>query len=65
MSEVEECEKNLFHVVLQRPCKHKLSEHSNLVKIFHVRDIENLMGTDNLEEFLKRIQLNCYIFYCC
>ena len=30
----------------------KLSEHSNLVKIFHVRDIENLMGTDNLEEFL-------------
>ena len=31
----------------------KLSEHSNPVKIFHVRDIENLMGTDNLEEFLR------------
>ena len=30
-----------------------LSEHSNPVKIFHVRDIENFMGTDNLEEFLK------------
>ena len=26
----------------------KLSEHSNPVKIFHVRDIENLMGTDNV-----------------
>ena len=31
----------------------KLSEHSNPVKIFHVRDIENLMGTGNLEEFLR------------
>ena len=31
----------------------KLSEHSNPAKIFHVRDIENLMGTDNLEEFLR------------
>ena len=30
----------------------KLSEHSNPVKIFHVRDTENLIGTDNLEEFL-------------
>ena len=40
----------------------KLSEHSNPVKIFHVRDTENLIGTDNLEFF----QLNSYIyFYCC
>ena len=31
----------------------KLSEHSNSVKIFHVRDIENLIGTDNLEEFRR------------
>ena len=31
----------------------KLSEHSNKVKIFHARDIENLMGTDNLEKFLR------------
>ena len=31
----------------------KLSEHSNPVKNFHVRDIENLMGSDNLEEFLR------------
>ena len=51
MSEVEEREKNLFYVVLQQLCK--LSEHSNPVKIFHVRDTENLMGTDNLEQFLR------------
>ena len=31
----------------------KLSEHSNPVKKFYIRDIENLMGTDNLEEFLR------------
>ena len=31
----------------------KISEHSNPVKIFHVRDIENLMGTDNLEKLLR------------
>ena len=31
----------------------KLSEHSNQVRIFHVKDIENLMGTDNFEEFLR------------
>ena len=31
----------------------KLSEHSHPVKNFHVKDIENLMGTDNLEEFLR------------
>ena len=47
----------------------KLSEHSNPVKIFHVRDIENLIGTDNLEELLripeKFFQLNCYTLYCC
>ena len=30
-----------------------LSEHSNQVNIFHVRYIENLMGFENLEEFLK------------
>ena len=31
----------------------KLSERSNPVKIFHVRDIENLVGADNLEELLR------------
>ena len=33
--------------------KIKLSEHNNPVKIFHVRDIENLKDSDNLEEFIK------------
>ena len=31
----------------------KPSENSSPVNIFHVRDIENLMGTDNPEEFLR------------
>ena len=31
----------------------KLFEQSKPVKSFHVRDIENLLGTDNLEEFLR------------
>ena len=31
----------------------KLSEHSNPVKIFHIRDIANLMGADNFEECLS------------
>ena len=44
----------------------KHSEHNNPVKNFHVRDIGNLVGTDNLEEFLRNSSsLNCYIFYCC
>ena len=43
----------------------KLSEHSKPVKIFHVRDIENLKYTDNLEEFRNSSSKLLYIFYCC
>ena len=51
MSEVEECKKNLY-IIFKHRFKQKF-KHSNPVKIFHVRNIENLMGTDNLEEFLR------------
>ena len=33
--------------------KHKLFEHSNPLKIFHVRHTENLISTDNPEVFLR------------
>ena len=31
----------------------KLSERSNPVKIFHVIDIEELLGIDNLDDFIS------------
>ena len=40
----------------------KLSERSNPVKLFYVRDIENLMGTDNLEEFLRKSSSSIVIY---
>ena len=30
----------------------KLTEHGRIHKIFHVTDIENLLETDNLEEYI-------------
>ena len=31
----------------------KLTEHGRIHKIFHVTDIENLLETDNLEEYIN------------
>ena len=53
MLEVEECEKNYSMWFYNNCVNIKLSEHSNPVKNFHVRDIGNLTGTDNFEEFLR------------
>ena len=33
--------------------KFKLNERSNPVKIFHIIDIEKLVGIDNLEDFIS------------
>lgn len=49
MLEVEECEKNYSMWFCNNCVNIKLSEYSNPVKIFHVRGIENLAGTDNLK----------------
>ena len=31
----------------------KLTEHGRIIKIFHVTDFENLLETDNLEEYIN------------
>ena len=33
----------------------KLTEHGRIYKIFHVKDIENLLEIDNLEEYINNV----------
>ena len=33
----------------------KLTEHGRIYKIFHTTDIENLLETDNLEEYINNV----------
>ena len=33
----------------------KLTEHGKIYKTFHAKDIENLLGIDNLEEYINNV----------
>ena len=52
MSTTQECQEDTLYLVFQH-VNVKLTEHGRINKIFHVTDIENLLETDNLVEYIN------------
>ena len=53
MSTTQECQEDTLYLVFHNVVNVKLTEHGRIHKIFHVTDIENLLETDNLEEYIN------------
>ena len=56
MSTTQECQEDTLYLVtwfFNNVVNVKLTEHGRIHKIFHVTDIENLLETDNLEDYIN------------
>ena len=55
MPTTQKCPEDSLYLVLNNVVNLKLTEHGRIYKIFHVKDIENLLEIDNLEEYINNV----------
>ena len=53
MQTIKKCLENSFDMVLNNVINVKLNERSQHAKIYHIIDIKNLLGVDNLDNFIS------------